>query len=301
MLLRNIRAPQAFSGKLRNLNSIREKTMPRTLRTLAIAACVAALHAAPALAQNAPEVTLTRIDCGTGAKPTLVAERFTDTFAYSKDLALTFTFSCYLIKHGSEYMVWDTGFAPGSNPNAPKVGIVDRLKELNVTPDQVKYVGISHFHQDHTGQLLPFGKATLLIGKGDWDGITANPPMQGANALGFTPWTREGGKLEALATDKDVFGDGSVVVLRTPGHTPGHQSLLVRLKEKGPVILIGDLTHFRENYEGGGVPWFNFDRAQTVASLERIKKMASNLNATVIIQHDLRDIGKLPAFPAAAK
>jgi hypothetical protein len=75
--------------------------------------------------------------CGTGATPTDVGQRFTDTFAY-KDLKLTFTFSCYLIKHGDEYMVWDTGFAPGTNPNAPKVGIVDRLKELKVTPEQVK-------------------------------------------------------------------------------------------------------------------------------------------------------------------
>ena len=75
----------------------------------------------------------------------------------------------------------------------------------------------------------------------------------------------------------------------------------MRLKGKGPVILIGDLAHFRENYESSGVPWFNFDRAQTLASLDRVKKLAQNLHATVVIQHDTRDIGKLPAFPAAAK
>jgi N-acyl homoserine lactone hydrolase len=217
-----------------------------------LALCAGALLGLPALAQT-PEVTLTRIDCGTGAKPTNVNERFSDTFAY-KDLNLVFTFSCYLIKHGDEYMVWDTGFAPGSNPNAPKVGIVERLKELKVTPDQVKYVGISHFHGDHTGQLINFPKATLLIGKGDWEGVSANPPMQGANALGFTPWTKDGGKVEALAIDKDVFGDGTVVVLRTPGHTPGHSCLLVRLKEKGPVILIGDLAHFAKTMRATACP-----------------------------------------------
>jgi N-acyl homoserine lactone hydrolase len=268
--------------------------MKRTLGLLAFS-----LFAAAAWAQT-PDVTLTRIDCGTGAKPTNVNERFSDTFAY-KDLNLVFTFSCYLIKHGDEYMVWDTGFAPGSNPNAPKVGIVERLKELKVTPDQVKYVGISHFHGDHTGQLINFPKATLLIGKGDWEGVSSNPPMQGANALGFTPWTKDGGKVEPLAIDKDVFGDGTVVVLRTPGHTPGHSCLLVRLKEKGPVILIGDLAHFRENYDSNGVPWFNADRAQTLASLQRIKQLEKNLKATVIIQHDRRDIEKLPAWPNAAK
>src|SRR5882724_1122042 len=128
-------------------------------------AIAGALLSLSAVAQTAPEVTLTRIECGTGAKPTIVAERFSDTFAYKPDLARTFTFSCYLIKHGDDYMVWDTGFAPGTNPNAPKVGIADRLKELKVTPEQVKYVGISHFHADHTGQLAPFTNATLLIGK----------------------------------------------------------------------------------------------------------------------------------------
>jgi glyoxylase-like metal-dependent hydrolase (beta-lactamase superfamily II) len=128
-------------------------------------------------------------------------------------------------------MVWDTGFAPGTRPNAPRVGIVDRLQELNIVPEQVKYVGISHFHGDHTGQLAPFTNATLLIGKGDCDGITAPTPMQGANVAGFKSWIGESRKVEPLAGNKDVFGDGSVIVLRMPDHMPGHSCLLVRLKE----------------------------------------------------------------------
>ena len=67
------------------------------------------------------------------------------------------------------------------------------------------------------------------------------------------------------------------------------------------MILTGDAAHFHENYANNGVPGFNFDRADTIVSLERIKQIEKNLNATVIIQHDPRDIGKLPAFPAAAK
>ena len=92
----------------------------------------------------------------------------------------------------------------------------------------------------------------------------------------------------------------TATVIRTPGHT-GHSNLLVRLKSGHNFLLSGDAAHFHENYESNGVPAFNYDRAQTVASIERIKKIAANLHATVIIQHDLRDIGKLPAFPAAAK
>src|ERR1051325_613668 len=266
----------------------------------ALGLCVTVLVGVPAMAQAPAELTLTRIDCGTGAAPIYVGQRFSDTFAY-KDLKLTFTYSCYLIKHGTDYMVWDTGFAPGTSPNAPKVGIVDRLKEVNVAPDQVKYVGISHFHSDHTGQLAPFTNATLLIGQGDWDQVISPTPMQGANVAGFKSWIDEKRKVEPLPSDKDVFGDGSVIVLRTPGPTPGHSSLLVRLRDMGPVLLTGDLAHFRENYDRAGVPTFNFDRAATVASIERMKQIAANLKATVVIQHDMRDIGKLPAFPAAAK
>lgn len=265
-----------------------------------------AFFASAALAQ-APEVTLTRIDCGTDAKPRNVGAfnpalqgSFNDTNDY-KDLNLTFVFSCYLIKHGNDYMVWDTGFFPGQNPNAPKVGIADRLKELGVSPEQVKFVGISHFHADHTSQLTPFSNATLLIGKGDWDGITATPPARGANVAGFKVWIDEKRKVEPLQTDRDVFGDGAVVVLRAPGHTPGHSMLLVMLKGMGPVLLTGDLVHFRENYASGGMPSFNHDRAATAASIDRLKKLEQNLKATVIIQHDMRDIEKLPAFPAAAK
>ena len=98
---------------------------------------------------------------------------------------MPFTFSCYVIKHGDDYMVWDTGYAPGSNPNAPKIALLEQLAQLKVKPDQVKYVGISHFHADHTGQLGSFPNATLLIGKGDWDGAHgAQAAMAGANVGG---------------------------------------------------------------------------------------------------------------------
>ena len=250
-----------------------------------------------AWAQAPAEVTLTRLDCGNGFND---QRRFSDSFAYTNP-KVPFTFSCYVIKHGSDYMVWDTGYLPGSTPSATNKPITELLAQMNVRPDQVTFVGISHFHADHTGQLAPFANATLLIGKGDWDGVNANPPMGGANVAGFKEWMGTSRKVKPLTADEDVFGDGSVLVFRTPGHTPGHSAVLVRLKEKGPVVLLGDAAHFHENYESNGVPGFNFDRAQTIASLERIKAIERNLKATVIIQHDPRDVGKLPAFPNAAR
>jgi glyoxylase-like metal-dependent hydrolase (beta-lactamase superfamily II) len=175
------------------------------------------------------------------------------------------------------------------------------LAKLNLKPEQIKYVGISHYHADHTGQVGSFPKSTLLIGQKEWDAITAPKPAQGVNFKPFESWIKGDSKVEPLALDKDVFGDGTVIVLRTPGHTPGHQSLLVKLPKMGNVILSGDAVHFRENYETDGVPAFNYDRAETVASIERIRKIAKNLKAKLIIQHDARDIGKLPAFPESAK
>src|SRR4051812_25581220 len=274
-------------------------TMLRQLSMLAFCAGAGAL-AIHADAQ-APDVTLTRLDCGTGAKPVAIAERFTDTYAYPPDKLQPFTYSCYVIRHGGDVMVWDTGFVPGSNPNAPKVSLTEQLAQLKIKPEQVKYVGISHFHGDHTGQLPSLPGAMLLIGQREWEALTAPKPMAGANVAAFQHWISGGGKVEPQAADKDVFGDGTVMILRTPGHTPGHQALLVRLKDKGPVILLGDAVHFHENYVSDGVPGFNYDRAETIASIERIKQIEKNLKATVIIQHDPRDIGKLPTFPNAAK
>ena len=272
--------------------------MKRTLTILAAGACVFAGVAAPA--QAAPDMALTRLDCGTPQAPTPVNQRFSDTYAYG-DLKLQFVYSCYLIKHDGDYLLWDTGHAMTAPNVAPKVSIVDQLAKLDVKPEQIKFVGISHYHGDHTGQVASFPKSTVLIGAKEWDAITAPKPAAGVNFKPFESWIKGESKVEPLALDKDVLEDGSVIVLRTPGHTPGHQALLVKLPQTGAVILSGDAMHFRENYDAFGVPAFNYDRAETVASMERIKKMADNLKAKVIIQHDARDVEKLPVFPASAK
>ncbi len=267
------------------------------------AAALAGLIIASASAQTPPEVSLTRFDCG---KTTTVADvsRFSDVAAF-KGLNVQLTYSCYLIKHGNDYLVWDTGNpAAGSGnaaPTAPKQSLVEQLAQLNLKPEQITYVAVSHYHGDHIGQVASFPQSTLLIGKGDWEALTDAKPNPLINPANFVHWISGGGKVEPVSGDKDVFGDGSVIMLNTPGHTPGHHSLLVKLKDKGNVLITGDLAHFRENYDSNGVPTFNTNRADSLASLDRFKQLAANLKATVIIQHDARDIDKLPAFPAAAK
>ena len=125
---------------------------------MTVAAAFTVLPTAAQTVPAAPEMTLARLDCGT---PVLnLVARFNDAYAFTDNKVL-FTFSCYLIKRGDEYMLWDTGHALTAGAPAPKVSIVDQLAQINVKPEQIKYVGISHYHADHTGQVASFPGATL--------------------------------------------------------------------------------------------------------------------------------------------
>jgi N-acyl homoserine lactone hydrolase len=270
-------------------------------RMLAIAAAAAALTAFQAPTAPQAPVQMWRLDCGSVMVNDL--DLFSDTFLYvgrTKRL----TDSCYLIRHGENYLLWDTGL-PGElagktvddGPFTMSLTsrVRDQLARIGVRPEQVTLVGISHRHDDHTGQLTDFPRATLLIGAGDFATLKERKSPQ------IGPWTGGGAKLELVTGDKDVFGDGTVVMLSMPGHTESHHSLLVRLPKTGPVLLTGDLYHFYENRRLGGVPGFNTDRAQTLASIARFEAIARRLNAKVIIQHEAGDVAKLPAFPQAAQ
>src|SRR3974377_1702184 len=148
------------------------------------AALCAGLFGLHTPAGAAADMSLTRLDCGTPQAPTPVNQRFSDTFSYG-DLKIQFVFSCYLIKHGDQYLLWDTGHSMTAPKVAPKVSIVDQLDKIGVKPEQITYVGISHYHADHTGQVASFPKATLLIGLDDWNAITAPKPAAGANLAPF--------------------------------------------------------------------------------------------------------------------
>ncbi len=281
--------------------------MKRALVALVVGTVLSGVCAIAASGQPAGAVKLWRLDCGS----TLITDLnvFSDTRAYTGK-SMPLTASCYLIKHGDAYMIWDTGLSASLKGAKidPKTGgatitrtVVEQLAEIGVKPDQIGMIGISHYHYDHIGQAADFPGATLMIGNGDFDSLSATPPTNGANPTALKNWIGGPGKSIPVSGDKDVFGDGSVTMLDTPGHTPGHHSLLVKLGAMGNVLLTGDLAHFQENYNNDGVPGFNTNRADTLASLARFKGLAKNLKATVIIQHDPRDIAKLPTFPAAAE
>lgn len=252
-------------------------------------------------------VTLARLDCGTIDVSDL------SVFSVAGDyqgVHKTLTDSCYLIRHGDDLMLWDTGLAgaiAGKGPQTDGVftatldtTLVDQLAALGIKPGDIDIVGISHLHDDHTGQLAMFPNAKLLTGKGDWDAITAAKPDARINAAPYAHWAKDGGSVEPVSGDHDVFGDGSVVMLDLPGHTPGHMGLKVVTSDK-TYLLTGDVAHFHANYDNNDVPTWNTDKAASVASLKRFKGLAEEAGATVVIQHDPADIGLVPAATASAK
>lgn len=273
--------------------------------TLLVSAALFLLSTTAPAAATPTEIKLWRLDCGVIQEDDL--NLYSDTYAYvgkSKQL----TAGCYLIKHNDTYMLWDTGLStdaigkplqgPGATGESLSKSLRDQLVTLKVDPKQIEIVGISHYHFDHTGQAASFPQARLLMGKAD---VTTLRVPGSTRAKALEHWLSGKGKLEEVVGDKDVFDDKTVVMLDLPGHTPGHHGLLVKLAKQGYVLLSGDVAHFEENYATNGVPIFNADRAQSLASLDRFKSIAKNLRATAVIQHERADIAKLPAFPAYAE
>lgn len=253
------------------------------------------------------ELSLWRLDCGEFVINQYGAF-FSDTFQYPPG-PKTVTSSCYLIRHGERYMLWDTGvsdalvdneFSNAAQTIRLNRSLVDQLAQIDVRPEQIEFLGISHWHFDHVGQAARFPQARLLMGEGDIDLLRASPPPDQNSADALAHWLTGPGQLRAVTGDLDVFHDGRVVMLSTPGHTPGHYALLVRLAS-GPVLLTGDLYHFTEQVENRGVPPFNHNRADTLASMDRYERIAHNLGARSIIQHEPADVARLPAFPEAAR
>ena len=267
----------------------------------AVTLALTGMQAAPRRAAG-PDMAMWRLDCGTIQVGDL--DVFSDAFLY-RGQKKTLTDSCYLIKHGAQYMLWDTGLpasaltpSPAQGPFSQRlnVRIVDQLARIGVRPEQVGFVGISHSHGDHTGQAVDFPQATLLMGPADYETLSKAPDAQAR----IGPWLSGAAKFVPVPRDRDVFGDGRVVMLATPGHTPGHKALLVDLPG-GAVLLTGDLYHFSQQVANSGVPSFNTDRADTLASFDRFRAIARSRRAKVIIQHEPADVGKLPAFPKAAR
>jgi N-acyl homoserine lactone hydrolase len=204
--------------------------------------------------------------------------------------SMNFVDSCYLIKHAQGWFLWDTGVADavaampdGLVPADPKAVLWRRpktlageLDRLGVKPADIKGMAVSHTHPDHVGNVEMFPTTMLYVQKAEYEWPGAN------NAPRFKvehPVTK-------LEGDRDIFGDGSVTILSTPGHTPGHQSLLVKLPKSGAIVLSGDAVHFTSNWEIRAVPSMNSSKEQTLASMQKIADTLTKEKAQLWINHD---------------
>lgn len=204
--------------------------------------------------------------------------------------SMVFVDSCYLIRHGKDWLLWDTGVSDavaampdGLAPPDPRMvtwhlprTLASQLQDLGLSPADITAVAVSHTHPDHIGNVELFPKAMLYVQKAeyDWPGANGAPRFMPEH-----PVTR-------LEGNFDVFGDGSVVIVATPGHTPGHQSLMVRLATTGVVVLTGDAVHFKSNWDNRRVPAMNVDKDQTLASMETLSGLLTKEKAQLWINHD---------------
>ena len=214
---------------------------------------------------------------------------------------------CFIIRHPKGTLVWDAGLGdnlvgkPGIEINngvraVVRTTLVDQLRSIGLTPADVTYLAFSHLHLDHTGNANLFSSATWIMNRAELNAALNVPPPFAVVLSTFDGY--KSAKRQMIDSDYDVFGDGTVRILRAPGHTPGHQVLELKLKKAGVVILSGDLYHLRESVKQHRVMIFNVNRADTLASMDRVDKILAHTKGRLIVQHDAGDFNSLPKFPA---
>ena len=228
--------------------------------------------------------------------------------------SIQFSSTCWLIQRGNQWLLWDTG-VPESALNDPKgwstlpklivyhldKALTEQLATIGLKPDDVTYVALSHTHGDHIGNVRLFPNSTVLMQRAEYEWIsTPDGPNDNVNQLKTLARKLMGTPkhLKLLDGDTDVFGDGSVILVSTPGHTPGSESLLVLLKNSGFIILSGDVVHLEENFEKDMVPSLNTDKTASIASMERVKRMIATYKAKLFINHDKAESDALKLIPA---
>jgi glyoxylase-like metal-dependent hydrolase (beta-lactamase superfamily II) len=253
---------------------------------------------------------LFRLDCGRS----LANDESVWTPGENVGRSIEFSSTCWLIKHGNEWLLWDAG-VPESAHNDPRgwstlptlivyhldKTLTDQLAEIGLKPADIGRVAISHTHGDHIGNVGLFPGSTILMQRAEYSWINSpNGPNDNVNQLMALARKLLGTpkNLQLIDGDTDVYGDGSVTLVSTPGHTPGSQSLLVHLKNSGFIILSGDVVHSEENFEKNRVPSLNTNNAESIASMQKIRQMIAMYKATLFINHDKKQTDKLKLLPA---
>jgi len=252
---------------------------------------------------------LYRLDCGRS----LANDQSIWTPGENQGHSIEFSSTCWLIKREGQWLLWDTGVpeATASDPNGwstlPKLivyhldkTLTGQLAEIGLKPPDVTYVAISHTHGDHIGNVALFPDAEILIQRTEYEWIHGgNGPNENVNQLMALARRLIGSPkhMRLIDGDLDVFGDGSVTLISTPGHTPGSQSLLVHLKNSGFIVLSGDVVHLEENFAKSRVPSLNTDKQASIESMEKIRQIIKTYKAAMFINHDKKQTDGLKLLP----
>ena len=222
--------------------------------------------------------------------------------------------AAYLVVHPRGTLLWDTGVVPdemiqpgGTTSFRATVQktLQSQLAEID-KPSDITYLALSHYHYDHSANANAFAGATWLVQKperelmfsGKLGPSFANAPAPDTVSARFA--TLQNSRTTLLDGDHDVFDDGSVVIVSTAGHTPGHQVLLVRLPKEGAILLSGDLYHYPAERELRDFTPFAAlgDPEKEKIAKEKVEALLAKEHATLWIQHDLIANAKLKKSPA---
>lgn len=272
-----------------------------TLATLGLAA-------APAAPKS---MRLYVLDCGMLTPTKEGVERYHITIAEAGETRMPVP--CFLIAHPRGTLLWDTGVIPDEtvetqpqgargNVNPTVAALVTRtlksqLAQIGYAPGDIKFVAVSHAHIDHTANLNEFAASTWLTRPAERDFMwTENNPRVNPS---FYTRLKDSAIVLLDKDEYDVFGDGQAIIKAAPGHTPGHQVLILRLAATGLVMLGGDLYHYPPERTFHRAPPDNEFNVQTsAASRLTIEAYIARTRAQLWIQHDFGANAKLKKSPA---
>lgn len=218
---------------------------------------------------------------------------------------------CYVVDHPDGRLLWDGGLPSAINydeEGQDENGWVGNAKLEYTLAEQLvaaglgfdlsslDYMAFSHIHYDHVGVANEISGATWLVQRGDYEAAFAEPITVPAVQPELLTNLRDADRL-ILDGDHDVFGDGRVRLISAPGHTPGHQVLFLDLEWTGPLVLSGDLYHFRISRDDRRVPVFNVDPEMSLQSMDKVEAFVAEQGAMFWIEHDLALFQTLQTAP----
>lgn len=274
---------------------------------------VVAFAAIPLAAQNGTHhppkppksLRLYIFDCGV-LKP---ADAKAFGFKNEEIAVLEMSVPCFLVAHPKGAMMWDVGVVPdsdfkgdGSPVNQGFISVTKPLKPqleaIGYEPEDIKYLAFSHYHIDHTANANMFASSIWLVSQPERDIMFSDTPAPVRAEKNYNALKNSKTNILPAGADYDVFGDGSVVIMPTPGHTPGHQVLFLKLPKTGPLLIAGDLWHYQEERHTDHVPNFEFNKEQSLASRAKIEEFLKASGAKLWIEHDFATNAKLKKSPA---